>query len=116
MATPTSNLVYGKPTVRMAINVDTQQTAVFRTRHISPDAGRAIEMLGHAIEYLADEFALDCMQWKGQPQNAHPALAAIEMLKAKNREVYYACPFAPTLAHKLRTLLHWALDSSPTTH
>ena len=32
-----------------------------RPRRLSPDTGRAIEMLGHAIEYLADEFALDCM-------------------------------------------------------
>jgi hypothetical protein len=27
-----------------------------RTRRISPEAGRALEILGHAIEYLIDEY------------------------------------------------------------
>ncbi len=120
MATSTSNLVYGKPTAHLAIRVNSgiaaSQTAVFRARQISPEHGRAIEMLSHAIEYLADEFALECMQWKGQPQKANPVLAAIELLKAKNREVYYACPFSPTLAQKLRSLLQWTLNAPSSTH
>lgn len=74
-----------------------------RSRRISPAAGRAIEMLGHAIEYLADEFALDCASGEVRMQpGRHPRLAAIELLKACNREIYLSCPEVPTLRERVR--------------
>ena len=77
-----------------------------RRRKISPEAGRAIEMLGHAIEYLSDEFALECMSHKGKPQNGiHPQIEAIELLMAHNREVYFSCPEVPTFGERLRSIL-----------
>jgi hypothetical protein len=79
-----------------------------RRRRISREAGRAIEMLGHAIEYLADEFALDCMMGRVEPyRGTHPRIAAIELLKARNREIFLSCPQAPSLADRLRAL--WSL-------
>ena len=81
-----------------------------RLRRISPQAGRAIEMLGHAIEYLADEHALDCMTrpervMAGAGRGAHPCIEAIELLKSRNREIYFSCPEIPTLGERLRSWL-----------
>ncbi len=76
-----------------------------RTRRITPEAGRAIEMLGHAIEYLADEFALECRSRDFMPAGKHARVAAIELLMARNREVYFSCPTVPTLGERLRSLL-----------
>jgi len=77
-----------------------------RRRRISPEAGRALEMLGHAIEYLSDEFALECMTHKGMAvDGAPPQVMAIELLMARNREIYFACPEVPTLGERLRSLL-----------
>ena len=62
-----------------------------RRRCISPQAGRALEILGHAIEYLTDEYVLE-----GGLFSAHdPRLEAIQLLMARNREVYFACPELP---------------------
>lgn len=79
----------------------------FRRRRITPEAGRAIEMLGHAIEYLADEFALECRSREDQvTAGKHPRIAAIELLMTRNREIYFSCPTAPTFGERLRSLLH----------
>lgn len=79
-------------------------TAVRRQkRKISREAGQAIEMLGHAIEYLSDELALECMV--GQSENsvgARPRVAAIEILKMLNRDVYLSCPAVPSLEERLQ--------------
>jgi len=77
-----------------------------RRRRISPEAGRALEMLGHAIEYLADEFALVCRTRGATEARKHGSVVAIEMLMAKNREIYFSCPEVPTLLDKLRGALH----------
>jgi len=80
--------------------------ATWRPRRVSREAGRAIETLGHAIDYLADEFALECMSVGQSASNgANPHIAAIELLKACNREVYFSCPELPTLSERLRRKL-----------
>lgn len=79
--------------------------SAFRTRRITPEAGRAIEMLGHAIEYLADEFALECRSRDFMPAGKDARVAAIELLMARNREVYFSCPTVPTFGERLRSLL-----------
>jgi hypothetical protein len=68
-------------------------------------------MLGHAIEYLADEHALDCLirperALAGRCNSMHPQIVAIELLKARNREVYFSCPEVMTLGDRLRAWLH----------
>lgn len=75
-----------------------------RRRNISPQAGHALEILGHAIEYLADELVHE-----GKPVDARePQLQAMQMLMALNRQVYYECPFVPTFSERLRAFLHLA--------
>jgi hypothetical protein len=63
-------------------------------------------MLGHAIEYLADEFALECRARDADGSRKHGRVQAIELLMARNREIYLSCPVAPSMAERLRGLLH----------
>jgi hypothetical protein len=63
-------------------------------------------MLGHAVEYLADEHALECMSERRRLAGGlHPKIEAIELLMERNREVYYECPVIPTVRERLRTML-----------
>jgi hypothetical protein len=67
-----------------------------RRRQISPQAGHALELLGHAIEYLADEFVHE-----GGSFSAHNAqLEAVQLLMACNRKVYFSCPETPSLRER----------------
>jgi hypothetical protein len=73
-----------------------------RHRRISPEAGHALEKLGHAIEYLADEYI-----HRGGTFNRNDAeLQAVQMLMAINREIYSACPEVPTLGERLHAWLN----------
>jgi hypothetical protein len=67
-----------------------------RRRSISLDAGHALEKLGHAIEYLMDEFIRE----GGTFSPGDAKLQAVELLMAINRQVYDACPEIPTLADR----------------
>ncbi|MFZ1084832.1 MAG: hypothetical protein WAN35_07705 [Terracidiphilus sp.] len=73
-----------------------------RRRRITPEAGRALEILGHAIEYLTDEFVQDDRAFTVKNEQ----LQAVQMLMALNRQVYFECPEIPTLAERCRALLH----------
>jgi hypothetical protein len=69
-----------------------------RRRRISPDAGRALEILGHAIEYLTDEFV-----HTGGALSAHdPQVQAVQLLMGINREIYFNCPEVPSLVERFR--------------
>jgi hypothetical protein len=85
-------------------NARTQAISSANTNHrrlITPEAGRALEILGHAIEYLADEYAHEA-----KLISAHdPQVEAIQLLMALNRQIYFACPVVPTLVERLRALL-----------
>lgn len=70
-------------------------------RRITPHAGFALQTLGHAIEYLADEYVHEA----GRIPSIHstdPRVEAIQMLMAANREVYYSCPIVPSLSQRLK--------------
>jgi hypothetical protein len=76
-------------------------------RRITRESGRALEILGHAIEYLADEYALERVP-KGPLGNADPRVEAIQVLKSLNREVYFAG--APQVQPK-RRIRRWFLGA-----
>ncbi len=67
-------------------------------RRISPEAGRALEILGHAIEYLTDEFVHAGRSFSAQD----PQVKAVELLMRLNREIYFECPEVPSFAQRLR--------------
>lgn len=77
-------------------------------RRIAPDAGHALEILGHAIEYLSDEFA-----HAGGSLSAHNAqVEAVQLLMAVNRQIYFACPEIPTAGERWRAMLRKSSSSS----
>lgn len=74
-----------------------------RPRHVSPEAGRGLEILGHAIDYLMDEY-LDA---PGCISAGEDELEAVQMLMALNRQIYFSCPVVPTLKERWMLLLQW---------
>lgn len=81
------------------------QTACARTnrrRRITPQAGHALEILAHAIEYLTDEFVHEGLAFSSKSEQ----LQAVQLLMALNRQVYFECPELPTFGERCRALLH----------
>jgi hypothetical protein len=76
------------------------RTQAVRRRHITPQAGHALEALGHAIEYLTDEFVHN----GGGLCANNGQLDAVQILMALNRQVYFECPEVPTLGQRFRGL------------
>ena len=68
-------------------------------RQISAEAGRGLEILGHAIEYLTDEFV--CEGRTIAEDNGR--LGAIQILMGLNRQIYFSCPIKPTLGERFRS-------------
>ncbi len=76
--------------------------AAMRRRRISPQAGHALEILGHAVDYLTDEF----VRAGGSVSAYDGQVEAVQLLMSLNREIYLGCPKVPTFADRLRALLH----------
>ena len=72
-------------------------------RRITPEAGHALEKLGHAIEYLTDEFM---NEENHAPFCRDGRLEAIELLMAANRTIYYHCPEVPSFRARFSAFLH----------
>jgi hypothetical protein len=71
-----------------------------RRRRISPQAARALQTLGNAVEYLSDEFVNN-----GESYSANNSqLAAMRLLMDLNRQVFVECPELPTLSERFRAL------------
>ena len=82
---------------------DSLSTAHIR-RRVPHQSARALRLLGHAIEYVANEFLQDNVP----PSSMNPRLQAIRLLMALNREVYSECPEAsaePSFGERCRRLL-----------
>ncbi len=87
--------------VPIATPVQAAQKQRARRRRISPEAGRALEILGHAIEYLADEYA-----YRAESLSMHDGpVEAMQLLMRANRQIYFDCPEVPSLAERWPTLL-----------
>jgi len=85
-----------------ALAVPIACVSVNRRRRITPQAGRALEILGHAIEYLTDEFVHEDRAISARDGQ----LQAVQMLMALNRQIYFECPEAPSLGERCRAFLH----------
>ena len=79
-----------------------QRVVANRRRRITPEAGHALEILGHAIEYLTDEFVHD----GGSLSPTDNRIKAVQLLMALNRQVYFECPEVPSFAERCRSFLH----------
>ena len=91
----------GFPVQVSSLNITSVRRTPNRRRRIDPQAGRALEKLGHAIEYLTDEF----VHQGGSLSARDPQLEAVQLLMAANRKVYFECPEVPTFAERWRSLL-----------
>ena len=80
----------------------------FVRRQLSRESALGLEILGHAIEYLADEYAADPAE-KGPLGNADPRVAAIQTLKALNRAIYFSGAEVQPVWQRIR---HWFLRST----
>lgn len=92
VATTTTELTFSASASAIPVN----QVGT-RRRRVSPQAGRALEKLGHAIEYLSAEFVND----DGPIVPHSPELEAVQLLMALNRRIYFECPEAPSLRERL---------------
>jgi len=72
-------------------------------RRITPEAGHALEILSHAIEYLADEYIHE----GGRFNEQDPQMQAILLLMAINRKIYFACPEAPSFGDRCLSWLRF---------
>jgi hypothetical protein len=110
-ATPISNFVLGStvipsgPAAQAGIPTLAPRASAFVRRRLTPEDARGLEMLGHAIEYLADEYAIDTTN-KGPLGNADPRIEAIQILKALNRAVYFS---GTVVEPSLQRIRRWIL-------
>lgn len=75
-------------------------------RRIDQQAGRALEKLGHAIEYLTDEYVYDfAREGEGAFSASDGRVQAIQLLMAANRAIYFACPEVEDLATRCLSIL-----------
>ncbi len=92
----------GFPVAISASPAEIIRTGIKRRRSISPQAGHALEVLGHAIEYLTDEFIHEGGSFSAQ----NSQLKAVQLLMALNREIYFECPEVPPFSKRVLSLLH----------
>lgn len=78
-------------------------------RRITAEAGRGLEKLGHAIEYLTDEFVLDGCACDGD----RGRLQAIQLLASLNRQIYFSCGIEPSIRERLHSLFRRYLNKLP---
>jgi hypothetical protein len=69
-------------------------------RRITPEAGRGLEKLGHALEYLTDEFVHDGCNFRQD----RGRLEAIQLLASLNRQIYLACAVEPSFLDRVQGL------------
>ena len=82
-----------------------------RRRYIAPQDGRALEILGHAIEYLTDEYI---HHRGGGFIEQDPEVEAVRLLIERNREIYFACPEVPSWSDRLSSWLRLGRNVSHT--
>lgn len=75
-------------------------------RRISYKAAHALEVLGHAIEYLSEEFGDE----EACTSAERARLEAVQLLMARNHEIYFACPEVPSFMESIRSFLRLHLD------
>lgn len=76
-------------------------------RRIPQEAGRGLEKLGHALEYLTDEFVIDGCRF----DEDYGRLQAIQLLASLNRQIYFACGVEPTFLDRVQAFFRRFLSS-----
>jgi hypothetical protein len=92
IAFPTSEISYPASTAAAPVAKSVR-------RRLTPEAGRAMEKLSHAIEYLSGEF----VNGAANGNRNDDRLEAIENLMALNRQIYVESPEFVSLGRRLST-------------
>jgi hypothetical protein len=92
------------PAAISASATNTNRAGAMRRRRIDPQSGHAFEILGHAIEYLADEFVHE----GGSFSIDNGQVQAMQLLMALNRQIYFECPEVPPFGRRLLSFLHFS--------
>jgi len=74
-------------------------------RSISPEAGRALEIISHAIDYLDFETMRRCDSFS----DLNDQLDAMQLLVSLNRRIYFECPEIESLGEWFRSSV-WAVE------
>ena len=93
MAAPVTNVSSAQNSTDTAFVSSIQSR---RRRQVSPEAGRGLEILGHAIDYLMDEY----LNEPGCISLGDDELEAVQMLMALNRQIYFSCPVVKTMKER----------------
>jgi hypothetical protein len=72
-----------------------------RRRRITPEGGRALEKLSHAIEYLTDEY----IHQGGSRGVSQDYDCAVQLLLTLRKQVYLDAPEVGSLRERCRTFL-----------
>ena len=72
-------------------------------RRITPEVGRGLEKLGHAVEYLTDEFVHEGCRFVED----RARLEAIALLASLKRQIYFSCEVEPTFMEQVHALFRW---------
>jgi hypothetical protein len=84
------------------LRISARETQTTHRRSISPEVGRALSILAHAIEYLTEEAAYN----HDSPYAMNEQVEAVEILAELNRQIYQECPELPPLSDRVHSLLH----------
>jgi hypothetical protein len=93
--------IHGFPAPAAIVGKPAGANPTRRGKKISRSARRALRILAHAIEYVANEFLLE----SNPPGPRNARLQAVKLLMAADRQVVSECPEMPTLAQRCRYLL-----------
>lgn len=74
-----------------------------------PEAGKALEILGHALDYLTDEYVA-----KGEFVSVPDRhFEAIQLLMSINRSIYFSCPEEIGIAERWKQFWQWLNVQAP---
>ena len=94
-------MVTSAATLPVLVSRTVSTPATHGRRRISPHSARALETLGHAIEYLSDVLA----DSDGEISDHAGEVEAIRILMALNSKVYSECPITHSLADRFFSLI-----------
>lgn len=107
----TANPTATNPTANFGVEVSAPvaflRSNALRRRRISREAGRALEILGHAIDYLIDEnvYGADARSIPIGRLEQMGQMEAVQLLMQINRRIYLECPEVPSVWERWRSLL-----------
>jgi hypothetical protein len=87
----------------------TTRTRTNVRRRITPEVGRALEKLAHALEYLADEYVCNGRE----VVRDYGRIEAIQMLASINRQLYFSCEVQIPFTERVLSVVRRFSTSSP---